>query len=111
MKNQTEVSKKSIARHTPGPWEIVGIDFEDDKGMLAITAGSRKKKGICLLSKYKNTSEAAATAMLIAAAPEMLEMLEAVMFDNGEWEQPVHYMTEELRDRCISIIAKAKGDD
>lgn len=105
MKNQTEEKSK----HTPGPWEIVGVYFEDDKGLLAITAGSRKKTGVCLLSKYKNTSEASATAMLIAAAPDLLEACKTALASMQRYG--IEQGSKEEKEVLIieQAVAKAEG--
>ena len=61
MKNQTEISNKSIARHTPGPWKI-----------------KESANGGAIVERAKNLSNQILPiedAFLIAAAPELLEAL------------------------------------
>lgn len=85
-------------KHTKGPWVAVGTN-------VLLRDGTR----ICRAQKelaYQVTiskAEAEANARLIAAAPELLEMLEAFI-------DPIS-ATLELRVKALAIIKKAKGDE
>ena len=86
-------------KHTPGPWvaskrnqrTIVQQVLNDSYAVAEVHA------------VYGN--EAEANARLIAAAPEMLEALEAI-FINHE----VKGMSETLNNKALAAIRKAKGE-
>jgi hypothetical protein len=99
-------------RHTPGPWEI----RDDNLGCKEIVAGfSNDSEGwdgrlftvnVGYTHGLENEGEDAANARLIAAAPDMLAALRAVIF------QTIQGKVLE-RDACVtaarSAIAKAEG--
>ena len=66
MKNQTEVSNKSIARHTPKTWKVRESGHPDIEGSLWIDSNESIKPALAFGKD---------NARLIAAAPEMLEAL------------------------------------
>lgn len=78
-----------MAQHTPGPWQIVDRwKIVGDDMVLANMSGPRQ----------------GANARLIAAAPKMLEALQAVM---GEWREGYGLnCVEQVR----AAIAKATGE-
>lgn len=99
-------------KYTPAPWQagkyssIVGVP---------ITAQPDKTKNTMVIvgtQQARSKEEAIANANLIAAAPELLEALEAV---NKEiYATMGSTLTEDryfkLRELCCDAIAKAKGE-
>ena len=84
------------ATHTPGPWKVSenGCDIE--------TAHKDSPTGICTMFAYEKSD---ADAAIIAAAPELLEALEALT----KW---VTMNTGAIPGELLNantIIAKAKG--
>ncbi len=78
--------------HTPGPWKFHGDD-------LQIESGTRN---VCKINEY--IPECGANARLIAAAPEMLDILKRIVSDNdgpGEFGWAL--------DMARTVIAKAEG--
>ena len=78
-------------KHTPGPWRFDGPTLKGP----SYNIGGVNSHG---------TVEGKANAHLIAAAPELLEALEAAM----EWAEHCKLPTD-IRVRMESAIAKAKG--
>lgn len=94
----------SEAKFTKGPWiafyphELINSDH--------VSVESDDGKQICISEVYKsNLDERTANANLIAAAPEMYEMLQAV----NEW----HILQGEIGPFQVEIdrlLAKARGE-
>jgi len=87
----------SAAKHTAGPWSrdryghVVGPDGEDVRfRSLAIAASGSAER----------PAEAEANTDLIAAAPDLLEALQAT---RGQWIHSVNAA------QCLAAIAKATG--
>lgn len=66
MKNQTEISNKSIARHTPKTWKVRESGHPDIEGSLWIDSNESIKPALAFGKD---------NARLIAAAPDLLEAL------------------------------------
>ena len=92
-------------KHTPGPWFAVGYQVEIESETVA---------DICTTDAtlfgqggLHDDARAMANARLIAAAPDMLEMLEvardSLEVSNYEGEE------DEVLAAIASVIAKAKG--
>jgi len=107
-----------MAQHTPAPWKAnwnkhyFQIDSEKD-GLIGDACASQFIEG--------NTDEGKANALLMAAAPELLEALEEIeeRIDEkmGEWSAVAFdYLPEsmetlyEIRQSARVAIAKAKGE-
>ncbi|MDQ3023817.1 MAG: hypothetical protein M3R04_05450 [bacterium] len=81
-----------MSKHSPGPWHWDGyydchiFDFDGDSVVLApdVSPGN---------------------AMLISAAPELLDALKAILGDSGAIESPT---TAEMR--AVALIARIEGD-
>lgn len=80
-------------RHTPGPWEVREVD-----GLFAVA----HRYGWVLESN--DVEQDRADARLIAAAPEMFELLERVI-DPNECNK-----CQEIEDRINEIIKRVKGN-
>lgn len=109
--------------HTPGPWRlsdesprIIKKDFRDigsDSGFLIASTMGRDDSGF-----YASNKEADANARLIAAAPCLLEALEAAMafIDNHVADPDLTDEMCEAYARLLALeprklIAKTKGAD
>jgi hypothetical protein len=93
-------------KHTPGPWFAVGYQVEIESETVA---------DICTTNAHlfgqgglHDDARAMANARLIAAAPDMLEMLEvardSLEVSNYEGEE------DEVLAAIASVIANAKGE-
>jgi hypothetical protein len=82
----------SERRYTPGPWEVREVD-----GLFAVC----HREGWVLESD--DVEQDRADARLIAAAPEMFELLEDIDNRIGE-------ITEEAWDRLQAILKRVKGN-
>lgn len=92
--------------HTPGPWEwlyghsgLRGQPTTDNADGMVLAY--EPHEGMWLRDY---TTEGAANAHLIAAAPELLEALKAVVNALG-----FHGIARDAANRAISAIAKAEG--
>jgi hypothetical protein len=94
------------AKHTPGPWFAVGYQVEIESETVA---------DICTTNAHlfgqgalHDDARAMANARLIAAAPDMLKMLEvardSLEVSNYEGEE------DEVLAAIASVIANAKGE-
>lgn len=109
--------------HTPGPWEIHLITEGSEKGSETIAnVGTSQREmgrtwqGVCDINtwgrEYVNDAESQANAHLIAAAPELLEACQWVLFHLEHREGLRHrkdlFSDDEL-NRLRTAIAKAEG--
>ena len=100
-------NKHNEIKHTPGPWTVdkvyVGYVRNNNKQLIATAQGSAGDSRASDLS----AAECQANAQLIAAAPEMLEVLKNISYSRGlmEWMDS-HY--EELRESLELAIKKAE---
>lgn len=101
--------------HTPGPWELA--HSHERKGHL-VTEVYKGRENLASIHAYENADEAEANARLIAAAPELLEALEALLRDirvcvcgqDGKLTSincPLHGAAA---DRARVAIKKARGE-
>lgn len=97
-------------KHTPGPWEISGSSIWNPETHRAIYASGGKPI-------HKRDEEGQANARLIAAAPELLEALEALenravemrkLIDPKTWAELESMATIEIIN-ARAAIAKARG--
>jgi len=88
---------ESMSKHTPGPWSA-SEEFDDNESLgIAITAGRRRQ----VVRVFDISQEGFANAALIAAAPDLLAVLEHVL-DRAT-------MPGFLRDKVKAAIVKATG--
>ena len=102
-------------KHTPGPWVVGSHDFLDQWVCIDAPSGDhdldyKSWEGVamaygCEDSPFKGLEKAKANAMLIAAAPELLEALESVL-ENCLDSDGLAAAYEKAR----AAIAKAKGE-
>lgn len=108
MKNQTQTPAASVSRHTPGPW-IYSAKLSGSENHRGF--GIRSTDGWALADVQPADEDGAtgeANARLIAAAPDLLAALKAMI------RMPL--MTDTTYNHCRSIfcqahksIAKAEG--
>lgn len=92
-----ERSAIASARHTPGPWNV-GTTFP-----TMIWSGTDETAAISVCAT--RTKE---DARLIAAAPDMLAALKAIVIESGGKAIPNDSLTV-CRKRALAAIAKAEG--
>lgn len=121
----------STSKHTPGPWELdIGeYGFRIRMGSAVPYTGVYKPQhliewdpGVYHAPDYPETDaenrqylEAEANAHLIAAAPEMYEALEALLYEHkpcgGElWHKGNEICECERCDGIRFVLAKARGE-
>ena len=86
------------AQHTPGPWTVVAIDWAETGNARFEIKGIRRT--------------GMADARLIAAAPEMLAALQAVLAEIEGPNRPYStdsWLPSHLADQVRAAIAKAEG--
>jgi hypothetical protein len=106
-----------MSGHTPGPWKVI-------HDMIYREKFSTAKEGLTSIAKVKLpprarvvTGEHAANARLIAAAPELLSIVEALvsMRDESDFTHEGAYEAfhkggaEEVWERARAAIAKVRG--
>ena len=89
----------SETKHTPGPWEV---EDNDGYGGTFIYA-----TGVTTAEVVGDSAEAIANALLIAAAPELLEALKALA-DDHEFGATGAVRQDHLK-AARTAIAKAEG--
>lgn len=98
-----------VSKHTPGPWQTLAEEF--DRPYIRVRGtqvGWRYKIANVLTPVYegvhsKEADETRANASLIAAAPDLLEALEAQLAVTDWSEQ------EKANELARAAIAKAEG--
>jgi len=86
--------------HTPGPWWVTDHGVRDRGGYICETKKANRYQGQD--ERYANeAAERAANALLIAAAPELLDVLVALQSAGGIWP--------DLLPRVNDAVAKATG--
>ena len=99
------------SKHTPGPWEVFddveGCEFPgiDNAGESIVLCGSIFDDGGI---RGDTKEERLANARLIAAAPELLSVLEELQESASYWSE--YDVPLGIVDRINAAIAKAKGE-
>jgi hypothetical protein len=103
-----------MSKHTPGPWRVgngslmeSGVFSADGKTLVAGTHGSARN-----YRRQEQIAEQDANARLIAAAPDLLEALQAlrrICADTPAVERNPRFVT--ANSAALAAIAKAKGGD
>lgn len=103
-----EAVRPDNTQHTPGPWRIWRhMDPAEPRKIIGLS-----DDGICTLDEY-NTNDAA-NARLIAAAPELLQALQAcedylvARFGDDNWDGSTERPFA-LHNQIVTAIAKATG--
>lgn len=91
-------------KHTPGPWNAVNGTLVQSSNQLAIADCWRIRSGVSPFDER----QAAANTSLIAAAPELLEALEALYSHPQKHILPSSFQADMAKARVA--IAKARGE-
>lgn len=92
---------KDSHKHTPGPWSVSSFDGVHQYAEVTAGDGVQDLVRICDIPSWPcATEEAEANARLIAAAPELLAVLQLLHANAGE-------SPEWIRARIEGVIAKA----
>jgi uncharacterized protein (UPF0261 family) len=101
-----------VGSHTPKPWRVSEFGTVEghrtDANMMAQVANT---SGFAT-NTCETHQESAANAILIAAAPEMLDSLHelvAGLYAVGITQPRIRAVTQDALDRAKAIIAKAEG--
>ena len=101
-----------MSKHTPGPWFIT-----NPHSMGTFYIESRIRPGIlqevASCGPTENNDHREANARLIAAAPDLLAALQAVLDSLGaltKRHELLNYMSEQEADSVFAAIAKALGE-
>lgn len=89
------------AKHTPGPWRATLVN---DTGWAVgpnTADGPDYVADVHMLTTGRSDEDSAANARLIAAAPELLDALRALVSTERPWD--------EVHDQALRAIAKAEG--
>lgn len=94
-----------MEKHTPGPWKIT-----EHNEFSYIVQDRKKGITICCAGGTKSF-QVKANALLIAAAPEMLEALKAALYyiEEEVIEEQSTANTDMLEAKIKALIAKAEG--
>ena len=102
-----------MSKHTPGPWIAAGPSFGDPlpRYTTEIVTEREDEDGaatsICELPFHHHDDENEANARLIAAAPELLELLREAA---GYTRHPDYDWPVEFSRRVDAAFAKATGE-
>ena len=102
-----------MTKYTPGPWEFETVGIWND-GVLV-----NESRAVCHISGYpicwiqdrKNEERTLANANLIAAAPDLLEVLQ-VIFNRVMYESPMAEIGDifdnDMIERVKDVLSKTK---
>lgn len=97
--------KTNKPKHTSGPWRLSKEFGFNGKGLVSVYANDETTdKGPSVIATTDS-----GTANLVAAAPEMLAMLELIVEQIDNYEEPLD-SHKWIRSKCLKAINKAKGD-
>jgi hypothetical protein len=94
------------AAHTPGPWTTTATTSE---GTQTIAIVGTRFRGKARTSNKKATDTLAANALLVSAAPDLLEALEGLVHAVENEVEPHGRMVHGIRN-AKAVIAKATGE-
>jgi len=94
-----------MSKHTPGPWRIKWGENIFGGERLVANAGSHQQN----FDTEKAAAENKANARLIAAAPDLLEALKAVVTEDGKGWTNLTVGSDSTLAAAVAAIAKAEG--
>lgn len=108
--------------HTPGPWEVKYYSGDNNRPTVVRKLLNRVDDPICAIAKFfthHGTDETEANALLVSAAPNLLEACKAakdcirndVIFSkqNDLPDQPLLGKLNLIHEQLVDVIAKAEG--
>jgi hypothetical protein len=102
-----------MTKHTPGPWVVqesnAGETVIEHKALIQAQPGS--PFAAVHADTFDSDETVDANARLIAAAPELLAALEAIVDECGGPQRKVHALPERLLKNAIRAVLKAKGEN
>jgi hypothetical protein len=113
-----EATKEKRATFTPGPWEVYSCEEGERHGQVFAPDGVSDGKTVCDLPKSKliqpedkrknhyfvHSAEDEANARLIAAAPEMYEVLREILHE-------ADYLLPTTGEMIREVLAKVDGGE
>ena len=94
-----EATKKKHATHTPGPWKVSSHQTQIHSERYGLVAA---------LQRFTEKSTTHANARLIAAAPEMYEVLSELL---DTLEMSKGYGFDEEYEKLREVLAKVEGGE
>lgn len=92
-----------MSKHTPGPWAVVGSEIIGEGGLIEVATVKQADEYVCLEEYREDLAvECAANAQLIAAAPEMLDLLKTI-------ENNAEQVPEWLWEKVQEVITRVEG--
>lgn len=108
MEEADQEGRYSMSRYTPGPWHV-----KEEKGSYGIFAQDDSFLAITLPDDIKDRSAVRANAILMAAAPRLLEVMQEVKahLDNNMIVTKEGYRISghDLRQSITDALLKAEG--
>lgn len=99
-----------VKKHTPGPWVVKHSLSHPQWNVVGLQLGHKYKIARCPYPHDLEKDEARVNAVLIAAAPDLLQALEEVLAKiGGPNMDPIWF--EEEYERIKAVIRKAKGGE
>ena len=103
----------SAAKHTPGPWSFVDHSWCDKSVYARLHETDERRIALFHLDEDASEDEEAveiANARLIAAAPELLDALQSLLFDAEQFAKVIPpYQNAESIALARAAIVKATG--
>jgi len=106
----------SNAKHTPGPWNLGNSDIP--VSAVSVNGGNRKHTTLARIASPEfvgmSLQEGLANARLIAAAPDMADLIEELVScflsrdESGAFQS--FNLDAEFCSKAFSVIAKARGE-
>ena len=120
-----EATKEKRATHTPGPWEVYSCEEGERHGQVFAPDGVSDGKTVCDLPKSKliqpedkrknhyfvHSAEDEANARLIAAAPEMYEVLSEVLIEYEAEAKAEGWDLPTTGEMIREVLAKVEGGE
>lgn len=98
----------SKTKHTKGPWVIGPEAVDENRRQEHLIGLPNQPDGLSMTERVANY---AANAVLISAAPDMLEALEAIVIaHDNEYPDTVDEEDNSMIRRARAAIAKARGE-
>lgn len=99
-----------MSQHTPAPWEFSDMSglTMDDEPYASAHVGANGEIIAMLGDDYEKRDTVVANARLIAATPELLDALEAMLAEMQVWESELGEHPAATKARAV--LAKAKGE-